>query len=120
MTTIEARYPVTAASKIAFTVGPRDLIPEGLASDPADGSLYLSSIYHRKIVKITPQGKVSDFVAEGQDGLLGVLGVKVDPRDRSVWAASQRAGEAALFHFNASGKLLAKICSAGSRQALVQ
>ena len=108
VTRVEARHPVTAASKIAFTVGPRDLIPEGLASDPADGSFYLSSIYHRKIVKITPEGKVSHFVAEGQDGLLGVLGIKVDPRDRSVWAASQRAGESALFHFNTSGKLLAK------------
>lgn len=108
VTRVEARYPVTAASKIAFTIEPRDLIPEGLASDPADGSFYLSSIYHCKIVKIAPEGKVSDFVAEGQDGLQGVLGIKVDPRDRSVWAASQRAGESALFHFNASGKLLAK------------
>jgi hypothetical protein len=105
---MEIRYPRTAHAKIAFTVGPKDLIPEGLAGDPADGSLYLSSIYHRKIVKIAPDGSVIDFVTEGQDGLLGVLGIKVDARDRSVWAASERAGEAALFHFDLHGKLLGK------------
>lgn len=109
---IEHKYPATASSKIAFTVDARDLIPEGLASDPADGSFDLSSIYHRKIVKITPDGKTSDFVSEGQDGLLGVLGIKVDVRDRSVWAASERAGASALFHFDSNGKTLAKFVPA--------
>jgi len=105
---IESKYPPVAAAKTAFVIEAKDLIPEGLAGDPADGSLYLSSIYHRKIVKIAPDGSVTDFVAEGQDGLLGVLGIKVDARDRSVWAASERAGEAALFHFDLHGKLLGK------------
>jgi DNA-binding beta-propeller fold protein YncE len=105
---IENKYPAKFSSKIAFTVNARDLIPEGLASDPADGSFYLSSIYHRKIVKIAPEGKSSDFVAEGQDGLLGVLGMKVDIRDHSVWAASERSGAAALFHFDPNGKTLAR------------
>jgi hypothetical protein len=108
VTRVETKHPIVAASKIAFTVESRDLIPEGLASDSADGSFYLSSIYHRKILKISRDGKVSDFAAEGQDGLLGVLGIKVDPRDRSVWAASERSSESALFHFDATGKLLAK------------
>ena len=105
---VESKYPRVAAAGIAVSLGPKDLIPEGLASDPADGSLYLSSVYHRKIVKITRDGKVSDFVAEGQDGLLSVLGIKVDPRDRSVWAASERAGAASLYHFDSQGKLLGK------------
>ncbi len=110
---IEKKYPVVAVSKITFTVATRDLIPEGLASDAADGSLYMSSVYHRKIVKITSDGKTADFVAEGQDGLLGVLGIKVDPRDRSVWAASERAGESALLHFNLNGKTLDKYLPEG-------
>jgi len=105
---IEKRYPVVAAAKPALTIHATDLIPEGLAADPVDGSLYMSSIYHRKIVKIAPDGKVSDFIAEGQDGILSVLGLKVDPRDRSVWAASERLDKAALFHFDSSGKTLAQ------------
>jgi DNA-binding beta-propeller fold protein YncE len=99
---------VVAAAKPAFTIHIADLIPEGLAADPVDGSLYMSSIYHRKIVKILPDGKVSDFIAEGQDGILSVLGLKVDPRDRSVWAASERLDKTSLFHFDSSGKTIAQ------------
>jgi hypothetical protein len=105
---VEEKYPAVASAKPVFTVDASDLIPEGLASDPADGSFYMSSIYHRKIVKITPDGKMSDFIAEAQDGILSVLGLKVDPRDRSVWAASERLGKAALFHFDSNGKTLAQ------------
>jgi len=105
---VQEKYPPVAASHVVHSVPEKDLIPEGLASDPGDGTLYISSIYHRKIVKITPQGMISNFVSEAQDGLLGALGLKVDPRDHSVWAASERAGQAALFHFDRDGKTLAK------------
>jgi len=103
---VQHRYPPVAASHVVHIIPQKDLIPEGLASDPTDGTLYLSSIFHRKIVEITPDGRISDFVAEAQDGLLGVLGIKVDPRDRSVWAASGLRGQSALFHFDRSGKTL--------------
>src|SRR6478736_295541 len=63
---IEKKYPVVSAAKPAFTIHASDLIPEGLAADPVDGSLYISSIYHRKIVKILPDGKVSDFIKIGR------------------------------------------------------
>jgi sugar lactone lactonase YvrE len=102
------KYHPVNASRVVYTVPQKDLIPEGLASDPGDGTLYLSSIYHRKVVKITPEGRVSDFVTEGQDNLLGVLGIKVDARDHSVWAASERSGQSALFHFDRNGKTLNK------------
>lgn len=105
---VHRKYPPVTAARVVFTIPQKDLIPEGLAADPADGTLYISSIYHRKIVKIAPEGHISDFVAEAQDGLLGVLGLRVDPRDRSVWAASEKAGEATLFHFDRNGKTLAR------------
>lgn len=105
---IHQKYPPTSTSRVVNTIPQKDLIPEGLAADAADGSLYMSSIFHRKIVKIMPDGSITDFVAEAQDGLLGVLGIKVDPRDRSVWAASERDGESELFHFDRSGRTLAR------------
>lgn len=105
---VGSKYPQHAAARVVFTIAQKDLIPEGLAADPADGSLYLSSIYHRKIVKISPQGEARDFVTEGQDGLPGVLGIKVDPADGSVWAASERTGASALFHFDHQGRTLGK------------
>jgi sugar lactone lactonase YvrE len=105
---VQQKYPPVTASHVVHTIPQKDLIPEGLASDSTDGTFYMSSIFHRKIVKIAPDGKISDFVAEAQDGLLGVLGVKVDSRDRSVWAASELRGQSALFHFSRSGKTLGK------------
>jgi hypothetical protein len=105
---VEKKFPPVATSHVVRTIPQKDLIPEGLVSDPVDGTLYMSSIFHRKIVKIAPDGSVSDFVTEAQDGLLGVLGIKVDARDRSIWAASERRGESALFHFGYSGKTLSK------------
>jgi len=42
---------------------------------------------------VTPDGKSSDFVAEGQDGLLGILGMKVDSKRRLLWVLSTAARE---------------------------
>jgi hypothetical protein len=81
---VQQKYPPVTASHVVRTIPQKDLIPEGLASDPIDGTLYMSSIFHRKIVKITSDGSISDFVVEAQDGLLGVLGLKVDSSDRSL------------------------------------
>jgi sugar lactone lactonase YvrE len=56
---------------------------------------------------VTPDGTVSDFAPSGKDGLQDVLGMKVDPERRILWActaASGRAGPAAgssaLFRFD--------------------
>jgi len=100
------KYPPVSTSRIVHVIAEKDLIPEGIASDPVDGTLYISSIFHRKIVEISPQGTISDFVPEAQDGLFGVLGIKVDTRDRSVWAATAFRGESALVHLDRSGKIL--------------
>lgn len=102
---VEKKYPPRTTGETIFTVHQKDLIPEGLTVDSSSGTFYLSSIYHRKIVKIARDGTVTDFVAEGQDGLLSVLGIHVDPADHSIWAASERAGSAALFHFDAAGHI---------------
>jgi DNA-binding beta-propeller fold protein YncE len=103
---VETKYPPISAGKSIFTVAQKDLIPEGLTVDSSTGTFYLSSIYHRKIIKIARDGKVTDFVPEGKDGLLSVLGIHVDPADRSIWAASERAGSAALFHFDVAGNTI--------------
>jgi hypothetical protein len=50
---VHRRYPAGRRAHIAFTVPEKDIIPEGLALDPATGALYMGSLHLGKIVKIT-------------------------------------------------------------------
>jgi SMP-30/Gluconolactonase/LRE-like region len=92
-----------------------DLIAEGLAIDPGSGDFYLSSIFHRKIVRFRGSGTAHDFIASGQDGTLGVLGIRIDRRDGTVWANSEAAGKSWLHHWNRSGKLIARYTAQGGQ-----
>ena len=71
---------------VAFRLSDRELIPEGIAFDPVEGSYYVGSLYKRKIVKVGADGRESDFVAPARDGLWAVLGMKVDAARRELWA----------------------------------
>lgn len=79
-------------SQVAFRIADRELIPEGIAYDPHAKIFYVGSTYQRKIVGVDRKGVVRDFTGEAQEGLLGVVGMKVDPRRRLLWAISSNAG----------------------------
>jgi hypothetical protein len=100
-------FPVVAQARPAFVTEERDLIPEGLAYDAKQNLFYLGSLNRKKIVKIDPDGRVSDFVPADQYGLLPVLGIRLDPTDGTVWANTfEDAGRTELVHFDSAGKLL--------------
>ncbi|HKY06456.1 MAG TPA: SMP-30/gluconolactonase/LRE family protein [Blastocatellia bacterium] len=69
----------------AFTISEKDLIPEGIAYDPVGKRFYVGSMYKSKIVSIDLKGGVRDFTTEGQDGLTGVVGMRVDAPRRILW-----------------------------------
>ncbi|HYG17681.1 MAG TPA: SMP-30/gluconolactonase/LRE family protein [Ohtaekwangia sp.] len=73
--------------EIAFTVAEKDLIPEGIAYDSREKAFYLSSIYKKKIVRISAKGEVRDFIASAADGVEEVLGMKVD-QNGLLWACN--------------------------------
>jgi sugar lactone lactonase YvrE len=75
-------------SKTAFTLPERDLIPEGITYDKVEKAFYLSSLSKCKIVKVDAQGKITDFVAPRQDGLLPAVGMEVDAKRRVLWACN--------------------------------
>ena len=77
-----------AVSQVAFQLDERDLVPEGIAYDPVGGDLYLGSIRKSKILRLSSGGEVETFVPSGMGGLSGVLGLRVDPQRRILWAAS--------------------------------
>jgi uncharacterized protein (TIGR02246 family) len=101
-------------SKVAFKLPEKDLIPEGIAHDPKTGAFFVGSLAKNKIVRVDKAGKASDFKTSGQDGLWAVIGMKVDPAIRTLWACSaegaQQAGASGLFRYDLdTGKLLGKI-----------
>src|SRR5262245_21710506 len=85
---------VVRRSTEAFRVAESDLIPEGLAHDPASGDFFLGSIHKRKIVVVDASGRARDFRASGQDGLWQVLGMKVAAERRQLWVATAAGAEA--------------------------
>ncbi len=103
-------FPAVQRARLAFVINEIDLVPEGLAYDRRRKVFYLSSLNRRKIVKIADNGKVSDIVPTGRDNLLPVLGIRVDPGDGTIWAASwsEDQGKSELLHFDTSGELLGR------------
>ncbi len=76
-------------SSIAYVLDEKDLIPEGVAFDTRTNTLFVSSINKRKIVSINQQGIIQDFIESGQDNILAVLGMEVDPIRRHLWVCSE-------------------------------
>ncbi len=110
----KAHRKVVSRSKVAFKLPEKDLIPEGIAHDPKTGAFFVGSLAKNKIVRVDKAGKASDFKTSGQDGLWAVIGMKVDPASRTLWAcsaeAAQQAGASGLFRYDLdTGKLLGKI-----------
>jgi hypothetical protein len=120
-------------SAVAFVLPERDLIPESIAYDPRSGAFYIGSMYRRKIVVRATDGGVRDFVGEGRDGLWSVLGMKIDPERRELWANScnlgsdtpmaiadsATVGRTGVFRYDlATGRLIARYL-AGSDSAQV-
>jgi len=85
---VRKENPPVAHATVAYTLRERDLAPEGIAYDPVDKSFYVSSISKHKILRLAPDGSVTDFKSSGQDGLGETLGMKVDAKRHYLWVTS--------------------------------
>lgn len=94
---VEARFRENAttvsASRVVAVIPERELVAESIAYDAKDGSYYAGSLYLRKIVKVASDGVVTDFVPATGDGIWGVLGIKIDPVSRELWANACNVGD---------------------------
>lgn len=112
----------------AFRLTDRQLHTEGIAFDSTSQTFFLGSIHKRKIVAVDRHGKAKDFTAPASDGMTAVFGLKVDPRQRFLWACSSPMPEmenydstqaSRLFQFDLrSGKLLATYSSPEVRNSI--
>jgi sugar lactone lactonase YvrE len=104
-------------SHIAFTIPQKDLLAENVAFNPLDSSFYVGSTRHGKVVRRAKNGRISDFIPTGRDGLWMVVGMKVDPARRALWVntsaqgnyvglKSEDQGKAALFRYDLNGRLV--------------
>ena len=75
-------------SSVAFTIGEKDLFPEGITYDSKTKQFFLSSIQKEKILAINEAGKEYEFIQAKQDGMLRSLGMKVDEKRRRLWVVS--------------------------------
>ena len=131
---MRSRTAPVVRSTVAYRLA-KNLIPENVAFDPKTRSFFVGSMYQAKIVRIAPDGMVTDFVPSRRDGLLGVLGMKVDAARRELWAAAGNfgitppmefedpasAGRGALFRFNAdTGKMIRAYWGPGTAEKPVQ
>lgn len=110
-------YPPIHHARVAFTVSENDLFPEGLGVDPERHVFYLGSV-KQKIIRITEDGKISDFVRPGRYRFPDLNGIKVEPRDHGLWVASADEHNSELLHFDSHGKLLEHFPSPGARRTL--
>jgi len=105
-------------SETAFTLSDRSLHTEGIEYDPAHRTFYLGSIHKRKIIKVTADGKASDFCPSAFEGMTSIFGIKVDSKRNFLWACASPMEEmenydsmarSSVFQFElSSGKLLHK------------
>jgi DNA-binding beta-propeller fold protein YncE len=100
------RAPRVGSAPVAFRIADREFFPEGIAYDPDGRTFYVSSTRRRKITAVDERGRAREF-AGPEDGLSGVLGLRVDPQRGHLWAASTAGvetgkpkGESALYCFD--------------------
>lgn len=83
-----ARTPKLEHGPVAFELDVLDVLPEGVAWDPKRKELLVGSMAKRQVLAAGPGGKTRVVVETAKDGLLGVLGVTVDPARDQVFVAS--------------------------------
>jgi sugar lactone lactonase YvrE len=113
------------SSDTAFLITDRTIHPESIAFHK--NTLYATSVSKRKIVKVTADGKVSEFISSGHDGLASVLAIAIDEKRGVLWAASSplpqmenfdSTSRSAIFKYDlSSGKQLAKVELASGTEA---
>lgn len=82
-------YQKSQTSEVAFTIGEKDLIPEGITYSLSTKSFYLSSLNKTKIIQIdSVTGKYRDFISSKVLGMM-VLGLAVDESNKVLWACAE-------------------------------
>jgi sugar lactone lactonase YvrE len=61
--------------------------PEGIDVDPRTGRYFVTSVRHRTIAEVNPDGRVRELLPRHQPGIGSILAVRVDTARAVLWAA---------------------------------
>ncbi len=90
-------------SRTLFSYPGKALLVEGVVFDPQDNRFYLGSVRRGMILRLDKTGRGSVF-SRPEDGLWGVMGLKVDPTRRRLWAALSAVPQLAGFKAEDAGR----------------
>ena len=74
-----------------YVLDEKDLIPKGVAFDNRTGTIYVGSTFKRKIIRISKDGAVSDFIPEKMENVWSLIGMEVDEKRGTLWANTAHA-----------------------------
>ncbi|RYZ00848.1 MAG: SMP-30/gluconolactonase/LRE family protein [Chitinophagaceae bacterium] len=105
------RQPVAALPPPARTeIRDAALIPEGIAVNPANGAVYVSSLHRRKVVQVRADGWLQELFPSGSNGFEMGLGMKVSADGKTLWicsAAPSGSGPTGLFRYDLGARRIA-------------
>ncbi|MEM8894536.1 MAG: hypothetical protein AAGC88_08160 [Bacteroidota bacterium] len=115
----DAMNSVEGSFDTAAVITIRRLHPESVAILPNEQGLLVGSVHEKRIVKITQDGELQDWISAGEHGLYSVMGMAIDAKRNLLWVAStaipqmvwyeeEMDGKAAVFAFDLSTKALVK------------
>jgi sugar lactone lactonase YvrE len=100
---LERNREPLVVSRPAFELADSSLLTEGIAHDPRDEVFYVSSVHRGKVLRVTRDGRVSDF-ARVEDGRWAALGLRVDPERRRLWVAAAALAQTGAYQPADSGR----------------
>lgn len=87
---LEAALPKVVDGTVAFRLADKKFIPEGIAWDAKGKRFFVGSIPQKRIVQVTPAGKMTPF-SQDSDDLDFILGLAVDAAKGRLVAVSTTA-----------------------------
>jgi sugar lactone lactonase YvrE len=93
-----------AASTVRLTMSDSTQWPEGVDYDARTGNFYVTSVRHRTVVEVTPEGRERDVWPRSQPGTGAVFAVRVDSRRGVLWATTSALRQMAGWTVADSGR----------------
>jgi sugar lactone lactonase YvrE len=82
-----ANTPADSA-RVVVTAGDSTFWPEAVAYNATTRAFYISSVRHRTIMEVLPNGATRELLRRDQPGMGAILAVRLDKSGRKLWVAT--------------------------------